>query len=271
VSVSGSVTDAPGNSRFDRGSAYSERYASSIVQGNGSIVPFWRARWSGAPAHRTGTPVPGAKRHQGNRSADREPTGYAGLVPHHVIRFVLLAGLLAGLAACGSPAPSFDPTGACTTDGSAPGAYPELEARVPTTYRETAPETLDSGRNCSAENLGSLADVGFDEVRFAGATWSFGAERAVAMAVLSAPGLEAGQVAEFYATSARANSRTEILAETGLTIAGRPGRRMDTKTRERLQSVVTWPAADPGLVNVIITNDLPDGRITEAIEAFGER
>jgi len=207
----------------------------------------------------------------GGRTADPNPTGYAGLVPRHLIRFVLLACLLAGLAACGAAVPSFDPTGACTADGSAPGAYPELEARVPRTYRGTAPETLDSGRNCSAETLGSLAQLGFEEIRFAGATWSFGAERAVALAVLSAPGLEADQIADFYATSARSNSRTEILAESELTIAGRSGRRMDTKTGERLQTVVSWPAVDPDLVNVVVTNDLPDERITEAIEAFGDR
>jgi hypothetical protein len=184
----------------------------------------------------------------------------------------LLAGLIAGLAACASAAaPSFDPTGACATDGAAPGAYPELEARVPTSYREAAPEKLDSGRNCSPQSLGSLADVGFAEVRFAGATWSFGAERALAMVVFSAVGLEADQIADFYAASARSASRTEILAESALTIAGRPGRRLDTKTGERLQTVVSWPASEPDLVDVVITNDLPDERITDAIEAFGDR
>jgi len=207
----------------------------------------------------------------GQATADRGATGYPALVPHHVVRFVLLAGLLAGLAACGSAAPSFDPTGACTADGSAPGAYPDLEAQVPTTYRQTAPATLDSGRNCSAASLGSLAELGFEEIRFAGATWSFGAERALVLAVQSAPGLQAGQVADFYAASARSNSRTEVLAETDLTIAGRPGRRLDAKTGERLQTVVTWPAANVGVTNVVVTNDLPDERITEAIEAFGDR
>ena len=202
----------------------------------------------------------------------RAPPDTLRPVPRLLVRFVLLGGLLAGLAACSeTPSPSFDPTGACTADGSAPGAYPELEARVPTTYRDAAPDTLDSGRNCSPENLGSLADLGFQEIRFAGATWSFGAERALALVVFRESGLQADQIADFYAASARSNGRTEILDESELTIAGRPGRRLDTKTGERLQTVVTWPAAEPDLVNVVITNDLPDERITEAIEAFGDR
>lgn len=191
-----------------------------------------------------------------------------GLLP----RFVLLLAVAVGLAACSeTAAPSFDPTGACTADGSAPGAYPDLEARVPTSYRDSAPETLDSGRNCSSPSLGSLANLGFTEIRFAGGTWGFGAERLAVLAVFSAPGLDADEIADFYASSARAASRTEILAESQATIAGRPARRLETKTGERLQTVVVWPASEPDLVNVVVTNDLPEARIADAIAAFGER
>jgi len=225
---------------------------------------------------RTGAPHPDARTRcrvaPPASTADSRASRYAAPVLRRPVRLVLLAGLIAVSAACGGGTPSsFDPTGACTTDGSAPGAYPELEARVPTTYRDTAPQTLDSGRNCSREALGLLADLGYNEVRFAGGTWSFGAERALAMAVQSAPGLEADQIADFYAASARSNGRTEILAESELTIGGRPGRRLDTKRSERLQTVVSWPAADPDVVNVVITNDLPDARIADAIDAFGDR
>lgn len=193
-------------------------------------------------------------------------------MPRRSVRLLLLCAIVVGLAACSAaPAPSFDPTGSCTADGSAPGAYPDLEARIPGSYRETGPASLDSGRNCSPASLGSLAAAGFAEVRFAGATWTFGAERAVALAVFSAPGLDADRVADFYAESARAASRTEILAESQVTVAGRPGRRLDTKTGERLQTVVVWPASGPDLVDVVLTNDLPEERITEAIAAFGDR
>jgi hypothetical protein len=187
-------------------------------------------------------------------------------------RSTLLLAIAIGLAACSeAAAPSFDPTGTCTADGSAPGAYRDLEARIPTSYRDNAPQTLDSGRNCSPARLGTLADVGIEEVRFAGGRWTFGGERAIALAVFNAPGLEADEIADFYAASARAASRTEILAESQATIAGRPGRRLDTKTGERLQTVVVWPASEPDLVNVVITNDLPEARIADAIDAFGKR
>jgi hypothetical protein len=156
-------------------------------------------------------------------------------------------------------------------DGSVPGAYPELEARLPTSYRGENPTTVDSGRKCSAESLGPLAELGFDEVRFAGATWSFGAERALVLAVFTAPGLDAAQMADFYAQSARTSPRMEILAESEPTIAGRPGRRLDTQRVDRLQTVVVWPASQPELVNVMITNDLPEARIEDAITAFGDR
>jgi hypothetical protein len=45
-----------------------------------------------------------------------------------VLRFVLAVTLVAIVAsACGAGAsPSFDATGPCTADGSAPGAYPDL-------------------------------------------------------------------------------------------------------------------------------------------------
>ena len=193
-------------------------------------------------------------------------------IPRRPDRFLLLAAVVLGLAACaGEPAPSFDPAGPCTTDGAVPGAYPDLEARLPSSYRDAAPEAVDSGRNCSPEALGLLAERGYDEVRFAGARWSFGAERLAVLAVFSAPGLDATDVADFYADSARAEPRVEILAETEATIAGRPGRRLDAKRVERLQTVVVWPASDSDVVNVVVTNDLPDERIAEAIETFGDR
>ena len=193
-------------------------------------------------------------------------------MPGFLRRCVPLLAVVLALSACaGEPAQSFDPTGPCTRDGSAPGAYPELEARVPASYREVPPEILDSGRNCSGTRLGSLAELGFSEVRFAGGTWTFGAERAAVLAVFTAPGLDSGELADFYAASARGARRTEVLAESRPTIAGRPGRRLDTKTVERLQTVVVWPASEPDLVNVVITNDVPEARIMEAIEAFGDR
>ena len=190
----------------------------------------------------------------------------------HVPRlgWLLLVAVL--FAACSNAtAGSFDPTGPCTGDGREPGAYPELEARIPTSYYGKPPEKLNSGRNCTQTNLGSLAALGIDEVRFAGGTWTFGAERAAVLAVFTAKGLTADALDDFYTKSAFANSRTTITGRSGPTLAGRPGRRLDATTGERTQTIVVWPAADPDVVNVVITNDLPDARIEDAVAAFGGR
>lgn len=203
--------------------------------------------------------------------ADRGALPYPVTVGQRLplVPLLLLATLL---VACGAgPTVSFDPNGPCVADGRAAGAYPDLEARVPTSYEDRAPDSLDSGRHCTPANLGSLAAAGFDEVRFAGGTWDFGGDRAAALVVFSAPGLTANAVADFYAESARAANRTEVTAETTTTMAGTPVRRLDSKTGDRLQTVVVWPAADPGVVNVVLTNDLPDPKIESAVAAFAGR
>jgi len=183
----------------------------------------------------------------------------------------VLLTLVLQTACSGSAATSFDASGACTADGSAPGAYPDLEAMIPASYMDAAPGQLDSGRNCSAANLGSLVGAGIDEVRFAGGTWSFGADRAAVLAVFTAPGLTANDLADLYLESATNANRTKITSATTPTIEGRSGRRLDTKTGSRTQTVMVWPAAAPDTVNVVITNDLPDARIDDAIAAFDGR
>ena len=187
------------------------------------------------------------------------------------LRLLLLAATLVAAGCGAAQAASFDPVGPCSGDGRAPGAYPDLEALVPTQFYDGGPDTLDSGRNCTAANLGSLAARGIAEVRFAGGTWTFGAERAAVLAVFRADGLDAAALAAFYAEGARANGRTKILDETTPQIAGRAGHRLDTETSTRAQTVVTWPGANEDVVNVVITSDLPEARIQEAIAAFGSR
>ena len=93
--------------------------------------------------------------------------------------------------------------------------------------------------------------------------------RAAALVVFQATDLTVDQVADFYATSARAADRTRITGESTPSIAGRTGRRLDTTTGSRTQTVVVWPSADAGIVNIVITNDLPDPKIDAAVEAFG--
>lgn len=193
------------------------------------------------------------------------------MLPSVRFRVLLLAAMLVLTGCAAGVAASFDPNGPCTVDGKAPGAYPDLEGMVPAQYRGAPPETLDSGRNCTAANLGSLASAGIKEVRYAGGTWTFGAERALVMAVFRADGLDADTLAQFYAAGASANGRTTITGQSTPTVAGRPGHRLDTTTSERTQTVVTWPSSEPNVVNVVISNDLPDARIQDAIDAFGGR
>jgi hypothetical protein len=203
-------------------------------------------------------------------AAVRRDLSYASAMhPRSVALLALAMGIM--LAACSAPAASFDPVGPCTTDGSAPGAYPELEARIPTTYEDRAPDTLDSGRNCTTANLGSLGEAGFEEIRFAGGTWDFGGNRAAALVVFSAPSLTASAIADFYLDSAEAANRTQVTGASTATLAGESVFRLDSKTGERIQTVIAWPAADPGVVNVVITNDLPDPKIEAAVAAFDGR
>ncbi len=189
-------------------------------------------------------------------------------MPSHRFALVAAVALLLGACGAGGAAASFDVAAGCPSEGRAPGAYPELEARVPATYEGRGPNQLDSGRHCDPASLGSLAAAGFDEVRFAGGTWDLGGYRAAALVVFAAPGLTADQVAQFYATSARAANRTQITGESAPQVAGRAGHRLDSTTGDRTQTVVIWPSADDGVVNVVLTNDLPDPKIQAAIDAF---
>ena len=204
-------------------------------------------------------------------AASSTDSGYAVDMPRSLRSGFVALAILAAVAGCNSGAAvtSFDPTTPCTADGRFPGAYPDLEAQVPKSYMSAAPETLDSGRNCTTANLGSLAGKGITMVRFAGGTWTFGAERAAVLARFTADGLDATSLADFYERSAKAASRTNITNETTPTVAGRPGYRLDTETGQRTQTVVVWPSAIAGIVNVVITDDLPDARIQDAIDAFG--
>lgn len=241
--------------------------------GNGTLVPKRQARWSGAPTHhrwdartRCRDAPAGHRRYaSGVTRRRRDPRSS---LPRG--RLVLVAAVALVLSACaGGAAASFDVAAGCPSEGRAAGAYPDLEARIPKSYEGRGPNQLDSGRHCSPASLGSLGLAGFDEVRFAGGTWDLGGYRAAALVVFEAPGLTADEVAEFYETSARAANRTRVTGRSTPDVAGRAGHRLDSTTGDRTQTVVTWPSADEGIVNVVLTNDLPDPKIQAAIDAFG--
>jgi hypothetical protein len=188
--------------------------------------------------------------------------------PGSLIVLHLTAAVL--LAACGGsaiPVVSFDPAAACITDGRMPGAYPELEALLPAAYQGSAPVNVDSGRNCTPEALGTLADAGFSEVRFAGATWDLDGSAALTAALFEAEGLDPSAMIDFYKAGALSNRKTERLADAETTVAGRAGRRLDVLQADgTAQTIVAWPAAEPGRVNVLLASDIGDARVLEALE-----
>lgn len=217
------------------------------------------------PARRQtiGCPRTGAAEHQ-----------YAGLVRRRLPSTPLVIALVVTVltAACGGagvPMVSFDPAGACTTDGRMPGAYPDLEARLPAAYASAVPDNVDSGRHCTAEALGTLAAAGIDEVRYAGSTWDVGGGAALTVAVFQADGLTPDAMIDFYKAGALANRKTERLADAGTTVAGLPGRRLDVLQADgTAQTIVAWPADTPGLVNVLLASDLGDRRVLDALDAI---
>ena len=101
----------------------------------------------------------------------------------------------------------------------------------------TGPMTLDSGRNCSAANLGTLASQGISEVRFAGGTWTFGAERAAVLAIFTAPGLDATGLDALYEESAAGAERTTITAQTS---RRSPGARVIGSTPRQASGPRPW-------------------------------
>jgi hypothetical protein len=194
------------------------------------------------------------------------------------ISLTLLAGAVAGCSALGGAA--FDPSGPCTTDGRAAGAYPELEALVPDQLAGEPPERLDSGRNCSAANLGTLAGHGIDEVRFAGGLWELGAESGTTLAVFRADGLSAADMGEFYEAGANDGRKTSNIEVRDPTIAGRDAFRLDLVNDGRLQTIVALDGTTAGTVFVVLVStaarDVSDPAahetaVTSALEAITPR
>jgi hypothetical protein len=194
-----------------------------------------------------------------------------GIVARRSLAVLAALAVLVAVAACGAATPvaSFDPASSCTTDGRFAGAYPDLEALLPKTYLGTAPATVDSGRNCTAPALGILAESGVDGVRFAGATWPLGGTTGLTVAVFEGEGLDAANLMSFYEDGARKARRTEKLVATDTTVAGTAAKRLDVLGSDGTgQTIVTWPAAEPGRVNVLLAADLGDAKVAEALKMF---
>lgn len=181
-----------------------------------------------------------------------------------VVVALAAAGLLTGCAG-GRAASSFDPSGPCTTDGQRPGAYPELERLIPASFEGVAPAHLDSGRNCTEANLGTLASHGIREVRFAGGLWETGDRSGFTLAVLVAPNLTAERMADFYEAGARAGRKTEEVRRSTADLDGRNAWMISTLNDESYQTITVWDAAEPGTVRAVLVGS--DVRETDGMES----
>jgi hypothetical protein len=165
-------------------------------------------------------------------------------------------------AGCGSGGASVAPTGPCVVDGRAAGAYPDLEALLPRGLIERAPDSVDSGRSCTDEALGTFKSHGVTELRYAGATWNQGQSDATVVAVLSTPEgqprLEERWVEEFYGTGALNGRKTDNIETSRPTFAG-AGEvfRIDTLNDLSLQTVVIWTQEGVNHVVIVATQVQP--------------
>ena len=193
-----------------------------------------------------------------------------GLLGRRVVSVAACVVIALSPTACGGGGlyTSFDPAAPCTTDGRFPGAYPDLEARLQMGFLGRPPDTLDSGRNCSATELGTLAGHGMREVRFAGATWNLSGNAGVTLAVFTGEGLTAEWLGEWYEATARAARNTRQSAPTRPKGAGRPAFRLDTLNGESVQTVIDWMSPSGDAVFVVVAADAPVATIDAATAAF---
>ena len=189
-------------------------------------------------------------------------------------------GLLAAIVGACSGA-SFDPVGPCTVDGSAPGAYPDLEAQVPRAFRGTGPAQVDSGRTCTPAGLGALTTHGITEMRFAGSTWSTGTDSGLTLAMFRSEGptpLSVDWLVEFYETGAKSGKNVESVTPSEMHVDGSViGHRIDVLNGESFQTVVVWQrggrieaAIVANFVREIQTREAHDAVVRDAVDAWNK-
>jgi hypothetical protein len=201
-------------------------------------------------------------------------------------RLVLVLGAALLVAACvPGAAASYDPAAPCNgaDEQSQAGFYPDLEALVPTAVAAPSPSagaspeaqaTLgppQSGRFCSANTLGTLAEKGVAELRFAGSLWPTGDAQGISLAVYRAAGLTTDLLADSFTAAASKASAVAQISTQAVTIVGRHGVRISVNNQDQLQTVVFWGSATPDTVNAVIAADPSEARLQVAIAAFGSR
>ena len=160
------------------------------------------------------------------------------------------------------------PAAACA-DTRSPGADAELEALLPRELDGRAPETVDSGRFCSAEALGSLIPAGIAEVRFAGATWPED-DRGVSLVLYRAPNLDLDRMADAFATGAGVARRITNVTAHETTFAGGRAIRVNAVATDRALNVLLWSPRPPDLVAAALASGVGEQRLLAAAQALEE-
>jgi len=183
---------------------------------------------------------------------------------------LVLGVVLAGCVNDATPIQSFDPATPCAGADSQvmQGAYPELEAGLPTSLAGVKATSLVSGRLCSANTLGTLYGRGIHETHFASAVWNYGGGSGIQLTVMSAAGLTVANVLESYTSGAANAPKVHSLVTTNITVNGLAGMRADIENDDYAQDVVVWPGGAAGVVRVVITSDIHEADLKTALAAF---
>jgi hypothetical protein len=187
---------------------------------------------------------------------------------------VLVAASLALAACSGATAvvATFDPLAPCPAEGQMPGAFPDLEALLPAEWEGKAPDNVDSGRSCTPGTLGALADLGVEEVRFAGATWRTGGTSGWTLAAFTGDGVNPETMRRFYQAGATEARRTEKAVPSTTTVGGESAERLDVLMSDgAAQTMVAWKGADDDVTWVLLAADLGDTRVADLLAGLGSR
>ena len=192
------------------------------------------------------------------------------------VLLIAAAGVLVAACAGSSTPPSFDPSTPCggVDRQEMQGAYPDLEARIPSQVDGQAADTRESGRFCAQSTLGSLWDAGIHETQFGGGIWAVDPAGGTSLpgfqvSVFRAPGLTAQLLADEYKSGASADTRVKIVSATNEQINGRPGFRISLLNGDSHQAIVVWPSADGAVIQVVIAADVSEAKVQAAVAALG--
>ena len=165
--------------------------------------------------------------------------------------------------------PSIPPRRARPT-GASRAPTPSSRPCCPRRTTGRRPTRVDSGRNCTAEALGTLADDGITGVEFAGATWEpSGTIRASRRPCSRARASSPKELFTFYRESGGTDRHTEKMSTSDVTVAGqeRPPARHPRDRRHRPDG--RGLAADqPDTVFVLLAADVGDAAVPDALGQF---